>query len=96
MDNRLVYQRSRLAGKKLRRLRQRLGLALREVTHASEQVAAQRRNPAFKIGVSRLHEIETKGAIPSIYRLYSLACIYRYDLSKMLRWYGVELNNLRR
>lgn len=92
MGGTAIYQRARLAGKRLRRLREKLGLTLREVAFASGQVAARRRNPAFKIVASRLHEIEVRGATPSIYRLYCLACIYQHDLRKILRWYGVELD----
>jgi len=40
---------------------------------------------------SRLSDIETKGILPNIYRLYSLSVIYRRDLREMLAWYGIEL-----
>ena len=41
-----------------------------------------------------LSDIETKGILPSIYRLYTLSVIYRRDLRELMSWYGVDLNNL--
>src|SRR5208282_5549502 len=37
-------------------------------------------------------DIETKGLIPSIFRLYSLSIVYRCDLREILAWYGIDLN----
>jgi len=48
----------------------------------------------FSIPPSRLSDIETKGVLPSIFRLYTLAVIYRRDLRELLAWYGVDLNNM--
>ena len=43
--------------------------------------------------LSRLRDIENKGTIPSIYRLYSLCAIYRLDLPEVLSWYGIPLDD---
>jgi len=43
---------------------------------------------------SRLSDIETKGVVPSIYRLYSLSVIYRKDAREILTWYGVDMNKI--
>jgi hypothetical protein len=44
--------------------------------------------------LSGLADIENKGTIPSIYRLYSLCAIYRVDMDELLSWYGISLAQL--
>ena len=72
------------AGLKLRGLRERLGLTMREVESASVRIAEKHGNDEFTVSPSRLSDIETKGLVPSIFRLYSLAIIYRSDLREIL------------
>jgi transcriptional regulator with XRE-family HTH domain len=68
-----------------------LGLTMRDIETASEWIARSRHNEEHLVSISRLSDFETKGVIPSIYRLYSLAVIYRRDLREILLWYGVSL-----
>lgn len=75
----------------LRLVREKLGLTMRDVESASERIARQRDNAEYWIPISRLSDFETKGVIPSIYRLYSLAAIYRCDLRTIMCWYRVDL-----
>jgi transcriptional regulator with XRE-family HTH domain len=82
------------AGKSLRTLREKLGLTMRDVENSSARIAEKYRNEEFAIAPSRLSDIETKGILPSIYRLYSLSVIYRRDLCELMAWYGVDMNNL--
>jgi transcriptional regulator with XRE-family HTH domain len=82
------------AGQQLRVLREKLGLTMRDVEIASAAIAAKRGNDDFSLTLSRLSDIETKGIIPSIYRLYSLAVIYRCDFHDLLSWYGIELSDI--
>ena len=79
------------AGQKLKRARERLNLRYRDVEEASIQIAERHQNDEFVIALSRLSDIENKGTVPSIYRLYCLCAIYRLDLSEVLDWYGVDL-----
>jgi transcriptional regulator with XRE-family HTH domain len=79
-------------GPNLRALREKLGLTMRDIETASERIARKRGNEEYLIPISRLSDFETKGVIPSIYRLYSLAVIYRRDLREILSWYGVDLH----
>jgi len=65
---------------------------MREVETASARIADKHGNDEFSVSPSRLSDIETKGLVPSIYRLYSLAVIYRRDLREILSWYGIDLN----
>ena len=81
-------------GQNLRMLREQLGLTMRDVENASTRIAQKRANDEFAIPPSRLSDVETKGVIPSIYRLYSLAVIYRRDIRELLSWYGVDLNGM--
>jgi hypothetical protein len=69
-----------------------MGLTLRDVEIASTSLAESRGIEEFIINPSRLSDIETKGVIPSIYRLYVLSVIYRADFTELLRLYGVDLN----
>ncbi len=79
------------AGEKLKARRKQLGLSLRDVEAASLRLAADRDDDQFRISISRLSEIERRGAVPSIYRLYSLALIYRVNLPEVLSWFGVDM-----
>src|SRR5438270_2415007 len=81
-------------GQQLRRIRERLGLRYRDVTRASAAIANRRATPDFQIGLSRLADIENKGTLPTAYRLYSLAAIYKLEFRAVLRWYGIDLDNL--
>ncbi len=81
------------AGLNLRVLREKLGLTMRDVETASERLARKHsNNEEYFIPISRLSDIETKGLIPSIYRLYSLCVIYRRDFRELLGWYGISLD----
>lgn len=81
-------------GQKLRALREALGFTMRDVESGSQQIARRMANEEFAVPPSRLSDIETKGVVPSIFRLYSLAAIYRRDYRQLLSWYGVELNDI--
>ncbi|MDT8068323.1 MAG: helix-turn-helix transcriptional regulator [Terriglobia bacterium] len=82
------------AGEKLRALRERLGLSIRMVESASEKLAIKYNNPDYFISLSRLSDIETKGIIPSIYRVYSLSVIYRADYHEVLKMYDLDLGRI--
>lgn len=82
------------AGQKLKRIRERLNLRFRDVEEASIKIAQRRNNDEFIVALSRLADIENKGTVPSIYRLYSLCAIYRLELSDALSWYGINLSSL--
>lgn len=80
------------AGSTLRQMREKLGLTMRDVETASEKLARKRGSVDYLVPISRLFDVEIKGVTPSIYRIYSLAIIYRYDFHEILRLYGVELD----
>src|SRR5262249_59013311 len=80
------------AGQRLRSLREQLGLTIREVEAASIRLSQKYGNQEFVLSLSRLSDIETKGVLPSIYRLYSFSIIYRKDIKEILGWYGIDLS----
>jgi transcriptional regulator with XRE-family HTH domain len=82
------------AGQKLKRVRERLRLKFRDVEEASARLAARHENDEFVVALSRLADIENKGTMPSVYRLYSLCAIYRLDMADVLSWYGISLSTL--
>ena len=81
-------------GQRLRALRETLGYRMRDVELASQQIARRFENEEFTVPPSRLSDIETKGVIPSIFRLYSFAAIYRREYRELLSFYGLELDGI--
>ena len=82
------------AGQKLRRLRERLNLRVRDVEHASQRIAEKYHNDEFTVLINRISEIENRGLVPSVFKLYSLCAIYRLDYQTALEWYGIHLASL--
>jgi len=82
------------AGQKLRRVRERLNLRVRDVEQASQRIAEKYRNDEFAVLINRISEIENRGLVPTLYKLYSLCAIYRLDLQEVLEWYGIPLSAL--
>jgi len=76
-------------GERLRATRWALGLTLRDVHTASLRLARKLRNRKFILPASRLHDFEVKDTSPSIHRLYTLAHVYRCDVTELMGWYGV-------
>lgn len=81
-------------GQNLRALREQLGMTLRDVEIASNRIAQKHGNVEYSIIPSRLSDIETKGVFPTIFRLYSLAVIYRRDPREILSWFGIDFNDI--
>jgi transcriptional regulator with XRE-family HTH domain len=81
-------------GKRLRQLREQLGLTVRDVEAASGRLARKRGNSAYSIPLSRISDIENKEVVPNIYRVYALAVIYRRDIREILAWYGIDLDEM--
>lgn len=81
-------------GLKLKRARERLNLRYRDVEEASLRIAERHQNDEFVLGLSRLADIENKGTVPTLYKLYSLCAIYRLDPSEVMSWYAVDVGRL--
>jgi transcriptional regulator with XRE-family HTH domain len=80
-----------LPGLRLRQARERLGLTYRDVERASLELAARRGRPDFILHISRLADIENQGVVPGLYKLYTLAVIYRLNPLELFRWYDVPI-----
>lgn len=80
-------------GEALRGIRERLGLTLRDVERASQRLAEKYGNPEYSLAISRVSDIETKGVLPTLFRLYSFAVIYRCDVCELLAAYGINSGN---
>lgn len=79
------------AGMALRKIRDSLGLTMRDVENASAVISQRRGSEEYLIPPSRLSDIETKGVVPSVFRFYCLAAIYHKPLTNLLLLYGVDL-----
>ena len=82
------------AGQRLKKRREELNLRYRDVEELSLQIASRRNNDEYAIAISRLADIENKGTVPSLYRLYSLCAIYRLDWLDVLEWYSIDISML--
>jgi hypothetical protein len=82
------------AGARLRKAREDLGLKFRDVEAASQKIAERHKNQDFVIFIGRLSDIENHGTLPSIFRLYSLCCIYRLRLNEVLSWFGIPVDSI--
>ena len=68
-------------GLRLRQTRETLGLTYRGVEKARYQIAVSRSRPDFIVHISRLADIENRGVVPSLHKLYWLATIL-----PLIRW----------
>ncbi len=71
-------------GQKLRRIRERLNLRVRDVEQASLKIADKYHNDDFAVLINRVSEIENRNLVPTIHKLYSLCAIYRLDFQEVL------------
>jgi transcriptional regulator with XRE-family HTH domain len=78
-------------GLRLRQARERLGLTYRDVERASYEVASRRGRPDFILHISRLADIENRGVVPGLHKLYTLATVYHLNPLEIFRWYDVPV-----
>ncbi len=81
-------------GLKLRQIRERLNLTLREVEEASLRIAASEGHPEYLVSGARLNQIENDGSLPSVYKLFSLAVVYQLSIEEVMSFYGINLGRL--
>jgi transcriptional regulator with XRE-family HTH domain len=79
----------------LRKIRDSLGLTMRDVENASLIVAQAHGSMEYLLPPSRLSDIETKGVVPSVFRFYCLAAIYHRPARELLLLYGIDLEGTR-
>jgi transcriptional regulator with XRE-family HTH domain len=81
-------------GLRLRQVRERLGLTYRDVERSSFELAAHRGRPDFVLHISRLADIENRGVVPSLHKMYTLAALYHLSPLDLFRWYEVPMEEL--
>jgi transcriptional regulator with XRE-family HTH domain len=84
------------AGIRLKRLRERLGLTLREVEGLSRRLAKEKENQDFFISRGWLNNVENGSYTPGIFKLYSLGAIYRTHWSNIFGFFGLHLSDFGR
>jgi len=87
---------SEKAGIRLKRLRERLGMTLREVEAHSRRLAEQKQNQDFFISRGWLNNIENGTYTPSIFKLYALGAIYHAHWSSIFSLFGCNLSDFGR
>ena len=60
---------------------------MRDVEAATGVLAESHANPEYAVVISQISDIETKGRVPSIYRLHALSIVYRRDIRSLLALY---------
>jgi transcriptional regulator with XRE-family HTH domain len=84
-------------GTRLKELRGRLGITTREVALFSKTIADAEGNAEFLVSGPWLTQIENdKAALPSIYKLFTLAGIYGLSYPEILALYGVDTKKLKK
>jgi len=83
-------------GEHLKEARTFLGLGTREVAVFSKAIANAEGNEEFLISSAWLTQIENeKAALPSIYKLFTLASIYGLTYAEVLALYGVDTKKVK-
>ena len=82
------------AGKRLRAVRERLGLTTRDVEGLSDQIAAEKNDQAFSLSHNWLSEVENGKVRPRLPKLYALCLIYKCDINEMLALVGLNILDL--
>src|ERR1051325_476208 len=84
-------------GARLKEVRTRLGISTREVALFSESIADAEGNEQFLLSGPWLTQIENeKAALPSIYKLFTLASIYGLSYPQILSLDGVDTNKVKK
>jgi len=88
--------RTRSAGAKLKELRGRLGLTIREVEERSMAIAAREDNLEYVVSHGWLTGIENGDGVPSIFKFYSLGYAYGRSVRELVGYYNVRIGELGR
>ena len=79
------------SGEIFRIIREQMKLTMRDVAAATNRIAEQQDNEEYAISISSLSQIENRGALPNVFRLYSLSLIYGVALTEVISWFGIPL-----
>src|SRR5215467_5865606 len=87
---------SESVGTRLKRIRKRLGLSLRQVEERSRQLAEQKQNPDYFISRGWLNNIENGIYTPSACKQYTLGAVYNVHWSGIFSAFGCNLGDFSR
>jgi transcriptional regulator with XRE-family HTH domain len=77
------------AGAKLRKIRVRLGLSIREVERRSQQLVQQRQNRDFFLSRAWITDIEKGRFIPGLFKIVSLGVLYQMSVAEIHALFGI-------
>jgi transcriptional regulator with XRE-family HTH domain len=80
----------RRAGAKLKGIRLRLGLSIREVARRSLKLGAERLNPDYSLSKASIGDIENGRFVPGTFKIVTLCEIYKLTISEVHAFYGIE------
>lgn len=81
-------------GFKLKRLRESLGMTVRDVEEQTERMALGKNNPDFSVSKTWLADIENGVHVPSIYKMYSLSTVYGCSWVYLNSLFDLQLSDL--
>jgi len=79
-------------GQKLKSLRNRRNITVRDVEQASRRIADVKGDKRFCISNGWLAQLENGDSEPSVWKLFSLSVIYRANLLDLLRLYNIDVD----
>lgn len=82
------------AGNKLKTLRNRRKITVRQVEQASGRIAEAKGDKRFRISNGWLAQLENGISEPSICKLFTLSAIYHADFRELSRLYNVDLDEI--
>lgn len=80
-----------LSGLKIKKLRYRLGLSIRDVALASRKVAEKNGDNRYMVSSAQLADAENHGQKLGVHKICSLAVIYQRSVLEMLALLGVDV-----
>ena len=80
----------RQAGAKLKSIRVRLGLSVREVERRSLKLVAERQNRDFSLSKAWITDIEKGRFVPGIFKIVSLGLIYQMTIAEIHALFGIQ------
>ena len=82
------------AGNKLKTLRNRCNITVRDVEQASRRIADAKGDKRFRISNGWLAQLENGISEPSICKLFSLCATYRATFNDLARLYNVDIEEI--
>jgi transcriptional regulator with XRE-family HTH domain len=79
----------------IRKLREERFLKAREIERLSRAIADATGNPDYYVSHASLADVES-GTVPSIFKIFSLACFLGISYEDLLQVFGVDLREMRR